>query len=197
MTNKQAQELLIQNGQLVADTLRHLADNEIDSDYFAITSTSENGTETECELVITEYIRQAAGILDELTKALEAKDKAWSAQDDHINQQADRIESLEQKNAGLGKALGDAEKRIAEFDQRIRTQNRHACELFDEAKVQRQRVAELEASHSKLRESMATIHNTIRLDGAQTSLAVILNAAKRAHDESATAAGCATMLHKF
>ncbi|MDF1450387.1 ead/Ea22-like family protein, partial [Escherichia coli] len=26
-------KLLIENGQLVADTLRHLADNEIDSDY--------------------------------------------------------------------------------------------------------------------------------------------------------------------
>ncbi|QDK20867.1 ead/Ea22-like family protein [Leclercia adecarboxylata] len=51
------------------------------------------------------------------------------------------------------------------------------------------RVAQLEASHSKLRESMAAIHNTIRLDGAQTSLAVILNAAKRAHEESAAAAG--------
>ena len=44
-------ELLIQNGQLVANTLRHLADNEIDSDYFAITSASENGTEIEHELV--------------------------------------------------------------------------------------------------------------------------------------------------
>jgi len=85
--------------------------------------------------------------------------------------------------------LEAAEKLIAEFDQRIRTQNRHACELFDEAKAQRQRTAELEASHAKLRESMAAIHNTIRLDGAQTSLAVILGAAKRAHDESAAAAG--------
>ncbi len=75
MTNKQAQELLIQNGQLVVDTLRHLADNEVDSDYFAITSTSENGTEIEHELVITEYARQAAGTVDELVKALEAKDK--------------------------------------------------------------------------------------------------------------------------
>jgi len=56
----------------------------------------------------------------------------------------------------------------------------------------RQRVAELEQSHTKLRESMATIHNTIRMDGAQTSLAVILNAAKRAYDESATAAGIRT-----
>lgn len=116
MTNKQAQELLIQNGQLVADTLRHLADNEIDSDYFAITSTSENGTETEHELVITEYARQAAGTVDELVKALEAKDKAWSAQDNHINQQADRIESLEKKNGELGRALGAAQKRIAELE---------------------------------------------------------------------------------
>lgn len=89
----------------------------------------------------------------------------------------------------LTDVLEAAEKQIAEFDQRIRTQNRHACELFDEAKSQRQRVAELEASHSKLRESMAAIHNTIRLDGVHTSLAVILNAAKRAHEESAAAAG--------
>lgn len=75
MTNKQEQELLIQNGQLVADTLRHLADNEIDSDYFAITSTSENGTEIEHELAITDYALQAAGTVDELVKALEAAEK--------------------------------------------------------------------------------------------------------------------------
>ncbi|EPV2500410.1 ead/Ea22-like family protein [Enterobacter hormaechei] len=53
-------------------------------------------------------------LLDEL----EAKDKAWSAQDDHINQQADRIESLEKKNGELGRALGTAEKRIAELEAR-------------------------------------------------------------------------------
>lgn len=48
-------------------------------------------------------------LLDEL----EAKDKSWAAQDDHINQQADRIESLEKKNGELGRALGAAEERIA------------------------------------------------------------------------------------
>lgn len=85
--------------------------------------------------------------------------------------------------------LEAAEKLIAEFDQRIRTQNRHACELFDEAKAQRQRTAELEASHSKLRESMAAIHNTIHLDGVRTSLTAMMGAAKRAHDESSAAAG--------
>lgn len=51
------------------------------------------------------------------------------------------------------------------------------------------RIAELSASHSKLRDTMAGIHNTIRMDGGYTPLAAILNAAKRAYEESATAAG--------
>ncbi|HHT8227089.1 TPA: hypothetical protein ACT2TO_001622 [Citrobacter braakii] len=51
------------------------------------------------------------------------------------------------------------------------------------------RIAVLSASHSKLRDTMATIHNTIRMDGGYTPLAAILNAAKRAYEESATAAG--------
>lgn len=75
MTALNKQALLIENGQLVADTLRHLADNEIDSDYFAITSTNENGTEIDHELVITDYALQAAGTVDELVRALEAAEK--------------------------------------------------------------------------------------------------------------------------
>lgn len=68
-------KLLIENGRLVADTLRHLADNEIDSDYFAITSTNENGTEIDHEMSITDYALQAAGTVDELVAALEAAEK--------------------------------------------------------------------------------------------------------------------------
>ena len=68
-------ELLIENGRLVADTLRHLADNEIDSDYFAITSTNENGTEIDHEMAITDYALQAAGTVDELVAALESAEK--------------------------------------------------------------------------------------------------------------------------
>lgn len=124
--DKRATDLLIENGILVADTLSHLADNEIDSDYFAICHSNENGTEIECELAITDYARQAAGTVDELVKALEAAEK---------------------------------------------------------------RIAELEASHSKLREEMAGIHNTITGGGAHTPLAAILNASKRAYEESYAAAG--------
>ncbi|ELM8714345.1 ead/Ea22-like family protein [Escherichia coli] len=70
-----AGKLLIENGRLVADTLRHLADNEIDSDYFVITSTNENGTEIDHEMAITDYALQAAGTVDELVAALESAEK--------------------------------------------------------------------------------------------------------------------------
>lgn len=50
------------------------------------------------------------------------------------------------------------------------------------------RIAELEASHGNLREAMAGIHNTITAGGAYTPLAAILNASKRAYEESAAAA---------
>lgn len=61
--------------------------------------------------------------------------------------------------------------------------------LLDELEAAEKRIAELTESHSKLRDTMAGIHNTIRMDGGYTPLAAILNAAKRAHEESATAAG--------
>lgn len=89
--DKRSTELLIENGVLVADTLRHLADNEIDSDYFAICHSNENGTEIECELAITDYARQAAGTVDELVKALEAAEKRISEQKEVMRQAASDI----------------------------------------------------------------------------------------------------------
>ena len=50
---------------------------------------------------------KAAGA--ELVEALEKAQRANAAQDDHINQQQDRIESLEKKNAELGKYAGGLE----------------------------------------------------------------------------------------
>ena len=84
-----------------------------------------------------------------LVEALEKAQRANAAQDDHINQQQDRIDTLEKRNAELGKYAGN-----------------------------------LERSHNKLRESMAAIHNTVRLDGVNTRLSTILSASKRAYDES-------------
>lgn len=68
----QSHELLIANGQQTADLLRHLADNEIDSDYFAVVSECESyGQETDAKLSITEFAIRAAGYVDELVEALE------------------------------------------------------------------------------------------------------------------------------
>lgn len=50
------------------------------------------------------------GVLRERVAEMES---ANQSQDDHINQQQDRIDSLEKTNAGLGRRLGDAEKRLA------------------------------------------------------------------------------------
>lgn len=61
--------------------------------------------------------------------------------------------------------------------------------LLDELEAAEKRIAELSASHGKLREAMAGIHNTITGGGAHTPLAAILNASKRAYEESAAAAG--------
>lgn len=68
----------------------------------------------------------------------------------------------------------------------MRDDMRDAREKLEAAE---KRIAELSASHSKLRDTMTGIHNTIRMDGGYPPLAAILNAAKRAHEESATAAG--------
>ncbi|WP_407284569.1 ead/Ea22-like family protein [Raoultella ornithinolytica] len=47
-----------------------------------------------------------------LVEALEKAQRANAAQDDHINQQQDRIEQLEKRNAYLGKHVGMLEKRL-------------------------------------------------------------------------------------
>jgi len=61
--------------------------------------------------------------------------------------------------------------------------------LLDELERKDKRIAKLEARHTKLRDRMAAIHNTIRLDGAGTSLSGLLSASKRAWEESAPDAG--------
>ncbi|ASM31544.1 TPA: hypothetical protein ACKQDC_001377 [Serratia marcescens] len=50
---------------------------------------------------------------EDAEKRIAELERANQSQDDHINQQQDRIDSLEKTNAGLGRRLGDAEKRLA------------------------------------------------------------------------------------
>ncbi len=105
----QRNELLIANGQQTADLLRHLADNEIDSDYFAVVSECESyGKETDAELSITEFALRAAGYVDALVEALEkaqGMEAYWKTQcrgiTDHCEELQARIAELEREQEHL------------------------------------------------------------------------------------------------
>ncbi|ELC2262048.1 ead/Ea22-like family protein [Escherichia coli] len=90
-------------------------------------------------------------------------------------------------------ALLDERERNQQYVKRRDQENEEIAltvgKLRVELEAAEKRIAELSASHSKLRDTMAGIHNTIRMDGGYTPLAAILNAAKRAYEESASAAG--------
>ncbi|WP_275148367.1 ead/Ea22-like family protein [Citrobacter portucalensis] len=101
------------------------------------------------------------------------------------------LDELEAKDKSIG-FLKDHLAQLANFNpdwDRLEAATDSLREHMAKLSAAEKRIAELSASHSKLRDAMAAIHNTIRMDGGYTPLAAILNAAKRAHEESATAAG--------
>ncbi|WP_227638550.1 hypothetical protein [Klebsiella pneumoniae] len=113
----QRNELLIANGQQTADLLRHLADNEIDSDYFAVVSECESyGKETDAELSITEFALRAAGYVDALVDALE---KAQAKADVYDMLRDDY--GLREKGVGLADFVDWQAKCIAELESRTVT----------------------------------------------------------------------------
>lgn len=62
----------------------------------------------------------------------------------------------------LEKALEKAQKQTTESENRVRKQNRHICELFDDNTALRQRIAELESRTVKLPAELYTIGELIR-----------------------------------
>ncbi|EPK1029419.1 ead/Ea22-like family protein [Klebsiella michiganensis] len=120
----QSHELLIANGQQTADLLRHLADNEIDSDYFAVVSECESyGKETDAELSITEFALRAAGYVDELVEAVEKaqqRNAELEAQNEYIRKRYQQLDLLIGKNILVmqaaiieWQATGDAKNGLA------------------------------------------------------------------------------------
>lgn len=84
----------------------------------------------------------------------------------------------------------DADKmRIEMLEEYVNDRDAQNQDLLLNIGSLQQRIAELVESHKQLREAMAIIHNTIRMDGAYTPLAAIMSRAKRAYEESAVAAG--------
>lgn len=110
----------------------------------------------------------------------EIADNAYS--DEEKRWLAQRVLSLLDENLQLQRDKDSLEAAAIA----MRDDMREAREKLEAAE---KRIDELSASHSKLRDTIAAIHNTIRMDGGYTPLAAILNAAKRAYEESASAAG--------
>ncbi|WP_227699806.1 hypothetical protein [Raoultella ornithinolytica] len=116
----QRDELLIANGQQTADLLRHLADNEIESDYFAVVSECESyGKETDAELSITEFALRAAGYVDALVEALEkaqAQSSKWlEAYHKAVSIGAryeERIAELESRTAAAADVLAERKRQV-------------------------------------------------------------------------------------
>lgn len=78
--NIDKQALCIENAFDIANQLYELANNEIECDLFAVTSTNENGTEIEFELPITDLALEAPSTINALLNRLEAAEKhieAW------------------------------------------------------------------------------------------------------------------------
>lgn len=78
--NIDKQALCIENAFDIANQLYELANNEIECDLFAVTSTNENGTEIEFERPITDLALEATSTINALLNRLEAAEKhieAW------------------------------------------------------------------------------------------------------------------------
>lgn len=78
--NIDKQALCIENAFDIANQLYELANNEIECDLFAVTSTNENGTEIEFERPITDLALEAPSTINALLNRLETAEKhieAW------------------------------------------------------------------------------------------------------------------------
>ncbi|MEZ4096191.1 hypothetical protein [Klebsiella pneumoniae] len=161
----QRNELLIANGQQTAALLRHLADNEIDSDYFAVVSECESyGKETDAELSITEFALRAAGHVDALVEALEkAQQRIDELQQGFIANQEEAHEAIKyatELKEQLARACAGREDAFREVDEMQKsldhTHRRRAIwrgrAVTAEAEIAslRQRIAELESRTVKL-----------------------------------------------
>lgn len=154
----QSHELLIANGQQTADLLRHLADNEIDSDYFAVVSECESyGQETEAELSITEFALRAAGYVDALVEALEkAQQRIDEMESDEVRQRLANAEyqlymaelakhNLKASRKAQFRKRRAAEKRIAELEEVEQKLCAANVTLDARAELAERRLAEMES----------------------------------------------------
>ncbi|PXB01170.1 hypothetical protein [Pectobacterium carotovorum] len=109
----------------------------------------------------------------------------------NVKRLIDRIAALEQQLGRYSMSAGQADQRMAESRHArqelgfgVDAEDVSPSDLVAAIAEIRQQLAAERAISSALRESMAAIHNTIRMDGISTSLGALLSASKAAYDKS-------------
>ncbi|WP_326901519.1 hypothetical protein P8F81_03770 [Kosakonia cowanii] len=111
MTNN---DELALNGYEISNQLRHLADNEIDSDSFAVVTENYNGSEVEFERPITDLALDAAGLIDALLAERDADKKriAEFQRQEHYRRRQAVIDGL----AACGECWDDIKEYMERWD---------------------------------------------------------------------------------
>ncbi|MBD8430344.1 ead/Ea22-like family protein [Klebsiella pneumoniae] len=94
-------------------------------------------------LALVEALEYYKSREERVTSLVRANSKSW----DELYRQ---VEAKGKRNVELVEALEKAQKQTTESENRVRKQNRHICELFDDNTALRQRIAELESRTVKL-----------------------------------------------
>ncbi|EOA3633641.1 ead/Ea22-like family protein [Klebsiella pneumoniae] len=94
-------------------------------------------------LALVEALEYYKSREERVTSLVRANSKSW----DELYRQ---VEAKGKRNVELVEALEKAQQQMTESENRVRKQNRHICELFDDNTALRQRIAGLEARTVKL-----------------------------------------------
>ena len=145
MTDITELALLVSKAKASVFTMEYISQfepDDIDSDDVDL-RLDVDGRDTGTNVSIVDECGQAAKVIGALVEALEKARRASAAQDEHINQQQDRIEQLERGNRYAAKRISSW-RRLAK--QSIAEQEKCVNEL-DAA---RQRIVELDIKNSEL-----------------------------------------------
>ncbi|SBG92565.1 hypothetical protein [Klebsiella pneumoniae] len=159
MTDITELALLVSKAKASVFTLEYISQFEpadIDSDDVDLRF-EVDGRDTGTNVSIVDECGQAAKVIGTLVEALEKAQRANAAQDDHINQQQDRIDQLEKGHQEAAKQI-NSWRRMAK--QNIAEREKDIAEL-DAA---RQRIAELEprtvtVKLTDINEYLAEVHD--------------------------------------
>lgn len=145
MSNIDKQALLVSKAKASVFTMGYISQfeaSDIDSDDIDLRF-EVDAVETGTTVSIVDECGHAAQIITALLDELEKAQRANVAQDDHINQQQDRIEQLEKGHKEAAKQI-NSWRRLAK--QNIAERGKDISEL----EAARQRIAELERSETQL-----------------------------------------------